>query len=460
MKKTLILLLGATLICSLGSMCEAPSGSGEEGMFSGDETSTATQTWDMLLYLEEEGICRDGLAGSGASDPDVPAVYFPGLTVSRSSYEVEGEIPEVNMLGYYLVPPEMTGSPAYELGSPVRVRFKYLADADGQGVNYFLVRIMDGDLFRVPLKATGREIAAGEPRTVDFSYTPASPDEFGLQFITGLSSGTDSIYLDELEVFAGDTLLFSDDFESGDYSARASLNSLIYRIPFFPLTPAGSVSLQDGLTLEGTNTLRFQGGRTFQLYGQGSETEDFSGFMVNYVRSGVSSSFYGESMFMDQGSVLMGDYYGVDNVTQTTCSESGFAVASVNPKGNADLSGDWTVSVQAECEEPDLFIPDPDTGGMLTYSAAPFYVQRVLMIHQGESFNSVYGDSISSVMGITSGNAGMFVFSWGDDNAARLMGSYDKETGVLAGQLQGQLPVGGQTCTISQGRFSVMVASP
>ncbi len=461
MKKSLLLILGSLLVCSMGSMCETPSSGGGGGLMSTGETSSTEQSWDLILMLEMEGeggLCDKGLAGSGASDPDIPGVYFPGIKVDKSSYELEGEIPEVHMLGYYLIPPDMIpAADSTGLAGPMRVKFKYLADAENQGINYFLVRIVDGDLFHVPLRIDGRNLAAAEPQRVDFTYTPESPQDFALQFITGLSSSSDSIYIDDLEVWSGSTLLFSDDFDSGDYSSMMPLGSNIYRIPFYPQTPAGSVSLQSGLTLEGAQSLMFQGGRTFQLYGQGSQSEDFSGFMVNYVRSGLSGSFYGESMFMDEGKVLMGDYYGTDNVTVKNCSETGYALASINPQGNADLSGGWTFSVQAECEEAGVFLADPQTGGMLTYSKAPFYVTRYLMIHQGGPFNSVHDDTISSVMGLTAGTAGMFMFSWGDGNTARLMGSYDKENKILAGQVQGTLPVNGQTCTITQGRFSVMV---
>jgi len=457
MKKIGMLFLGALLICSMGSMCETPSsGGGGGGLFSTGETSSDTQQWDLLLLLEE-GLCEDGLAGSGASDPDVPAIYFPGISVDASEFELSGEVPEVHMLGYYIIPPEMIPSAAFELGSPVRVEFEYLADAEAGGVNYFLVRLIDGDRFLVPLRVSGRDITSGGPQKVSFSYTPEAPQDFGLQFISGLSSASDSVYIDNLEVWSGDNLLFADDFEAGDYSVITPVLPNLFRIPFYPSTPAGSAGLQSGTTLEGAQTFQFQGGRTFQLYGQGTETDEFSGFMVNYVRSGISTSFYGESMFLDQGKVLMGDYYGVDNVTTQNCSESGYALATINPKGNVDLSGNWTLSVQAMCEEDGLGIADPATGGMATYSAAPFYVTRYLMVHQGAGFNSAFGDSISSVMGLTSGTAGMFMLSWGTGNAAQLMGSYDKDSGILSGQIQGSLPVGGQTCTITEGMFSVMV---
>jgi hypothetical protein len=455
------------LVIGLGvQMCDSPSGGGGGGggLFGGGGGSTSTSTWDMMIILTGTTACDLGLPGMGpgmdlsaAAPLDVSAgAYFPGLQVLLSDFQYDGEIPEVAALKYAVTAPGMVMA-----GDGVHVHFVYETAADGEDGDYFLVRISDGDLFRIPVQARGLAMAGGIRREVNYYYV-ARADGFEMQFIAGLSSGADAVYIDELEVQAAGIPVFADPFDAGDYQNQFMVDEVALRLPLLPLKPSGSIGLVDDALNPGNFRLMIEGGRHYNIYGQGASMGGFSGAVLNYyyIDPDPTLNFFGQSMVGQQGSMFFGTFEGFDS--DKNCKEYGYALISVNSTGDADLSGIWTLQMDALCGAPN----DGDSVHLIIGTTAdppvpgldPVSVYKVSSnIYLGYPFTSPAGDYFTFMAGLTMGSAGIVSLSAETGESVQMFGSYDRSTGVFAGQLMGTLPLAAGQCDIEQGVFMAII---
>jgi hypothetical protein len=473
-KVALILIIGLS-----AQTCDSPSGGdGGGGLFGGGGSSTAALTWDMMIVLTGSTACDLGLPGMGpgmdlsalelpgpgaaASLLDLSAgVYFPGLRVNLSDFQYDGHIPEVAALKYAVMAPGMVMA-----GDAVHVHFVYEAAADGEDGDYFLVRISDGDLFRIPAQARGAAMAAGTRIEVNYTYVARS-DGFEMQFIVGLSSGADAVYIDELEVHAAGVPVFADPFDAGDYQNQFVVDGVALRLPMLPLYPSGSIGLVDDALNPGNLRLMIEGGRYYNIYGTGASMDGFSGAVLNYTFVDEldpldPATFFGQSLAMQLGSMFFGRYEGFDSLVDQNCYEEGYVLISMNPAGDADLSGVWTLQVDAPCGPPNEgdsvhWIIGPPAYPPIP-GLDPVSVGKVSSnIYLGYPFTSPDGDSFPFMAGLTMGSVGIVSLSAETGESAQMFGSYDRSTGVFAGQLMGSLPLPAGECNVAKGAFMAII---
>lgn len=457
MKRMFIIVGAAALMALAGASCELlPLDD------SSDSTSikSSNQSWDVMFMLNEgEQPCPGGFVGRGASTevpgmslPSLGAAYFPGLLVSHSDLEDKGGVPEVTILAYTEVPQMginaalLQNGYVVNAGDPVSVSFTYQAMADGANGDYFLARIIDGDRFLVPVQARGATMAEGAVRTVSYSYV-AQADGFMMEMIVGLGDPGDQFYLDDVVVRAGNTTVMVDDFE--DMLTQTNMPPYgMMRLPFLPMTGAGSLApVQPGLVVGSTTAVMLQGGQNFGLYGQGGSSGGYSGKILIFDDS--LAPFYGYSQLMGMGNSFMGVYQGYDDTISTTCEENGQALVSVNPSGNADLSGVWQLTVQGTCQDGSVLYEMVGDTVVPNYLGEDITVQKVLLFFVGLTFQTASGASMDTY-GLTLGNSGLFVMDSGATQV-QLIGSYNKSTGVFAGQLMGAWPTASGACVFPGG---------
>jgi len=451
MKKTLILLIAAIGLSLTGAVCDSDDGGGGGGggLFSTDVGGGGYESWDMFLMLEGEP-CAEGFPGSGAGmlglmggDDQfglMPAGgLFLGPMVPSNGYESEADVPEVYILGYAAI-----AEGAVFAGDAVNVRFSYRADADGRNGDYFLARAIDGHRYRTISSAYLNFMGLDVPVPVNYSYI-ATDDGFGLMFMIGLSSAADVFYLDDLQVYVNGNPLFADNFEAGDYQGPPQpLSAQIIRVAMVPDSQTGQVVLQDQVVLEGANTLMATGGRYFLLSGFAAAMDGINGAALNLAYGGLDP-YYGQIGGADAFGVgvLQGIYEGWNMpLHDPECVEFGQAMIQRAPAGAVDVSGRWTLRLDAVCEEPGVLVGE---------TIKPVDVSRLLFAFMGNPVPTKGGQLVIPA-GFSMGNfAAMSLILASDPaNMAQLFGVYDPETGILAGQIMGVLPApGGGLCTVA-----------
>lgn len=451
MKRTIVVLALIALAGSIGLNCGGSGGGG--GGLLGSAAKYSGESWDAVVMVNGLTACSQGLAGMGAGLAPFTAGLFPGLEVKNDGYEYKADVPEVKVLAYFVIAPGVVAA-----GDSVRVRFRFQAAADGADGDYFLARIIDGERFRSPAEARRGEMKANQPVAVNYGFR-ASSDSLALMFIVGLSSPADAFYLDDLQVTLKGAPFITDNFEAGSYTAPAPLSASVMRFPFLPLYPTGTIAPAATVVLEGTQSLKITGGRFFQLYGQYSTSQGVTGAFLDYVGSNPLIPFFGQTQALRMGGMYLGDYMGFDNATLPTCTERGNALFAIKPSGNADLSGHWTLRLNAACQEPGVFIGETIADVPPFAAGDPVSIFRNLLIFGGYPFATADGDLIDSVLGTSMGTAGMMMLqSTGEGTEAQLIGNYDPTTGVFAGQIMGALPAAGaNTCTVTAGQFMAFI---
>ncbi|HUT52288.1 MAG TPA: hypothetical protein VM658_02755 [bacterium] len=457
MKRLIVLAALVALAGAFGVNCQTSSGGGGGGLFSMGDTETSFPVWDMV-FMVTGATCPKSFAGSGAElslpGQEVPMTggIFPGVKVVNSGYEYDADVPEVSILAYYLTAP-------VNPGDTIVVHFTYQAEADGEHGDYFLVRIIDGDRFRVPVQDRGLAMAQGVPKIVNYSSV-AQGSSFAVQFIVGLSDPTDALYLDDVKVRVAGVEVIADNFEAGTYEGLAALGPAMFRLDLRPTHPAPGSSFgpQAGVVLEGTQSLGITGGRYFQLYGQGATMNGISALVLTYADPSLPP-FFGQSQAAFLGGIYLGDYLAYDNAVATTCSEQGQLLIAPNNSGNADISGVWYLTLDASCDDGDSV--HVAIGNPLPPHAAgdPVSVANAFGTFVGYGF-SINGDPITNIFGLTLGNAGVISMSYGPASA-QLVGGYDKSSGVFAGQILGAIPKGGGlgVCAVTSGTFLALIDS-
>jgi len=230
-----------------------------------------------------------------------------------------------------------------------------------------------------------------------------------------------------------------------------------------PAYPQGAMALEGNTVLQGAKTLRFTGGRYFQFFGFGSSAGGMSTIIATYNNPDLlMRAFYGESEAALLGSVFVGDYSAWDQKPgKDNCQEYGSMVAAINPSGNANLSGVWTLRVDALCAETVNGMPLV-IGETIGNPVPPHQAGQPISVFQttlpfafsAYPFINANGDPFDIFMGMSMGPAGFFAMASGS-NTAQLAGFFDPDTSVLAGQLLGKLPApGGSVCTVQTGKGS------
>jgi len=449
MKRVFLSALAVVIAALLFSSCleDDDDEGGAAGLFGGAGGGSAPQTWDMMLILEGTPCAKSFAARGAGIDSSFPGGYFPGLRVSAGDYETRGSAPEVKMVAYLNNP----GLFPVSAGDDLTLSFSYQAQADGDEGDYFLARIADGDRFIVPAEVRGGAMAAGSSVTVQRSFT-AQGNGFMVQFIIGLSSPADSFFLDDVSLSKGSTLVFLDRLNDVS-SAFTPVAPYGLRALFLPLDPSGGFASAPGLIAGSTFSMKATGGTWFQLYAQGASAGEFSGQIMTY--TDPVPDFIGETKAIARQSAYMGDYYAHENDSMPGCEEFGSALISVNPSGNADLSGVWTLRVEMLCGGSLAWgetVGSP--GGHL--AGDPVSVYRQMMAFGGYPFTTASGANINSMQGLTLGDAGVFLLSSAGTDT-QLFGAYDRGSGVFAGQMAGTWPTPFGTCTIIQGQFTAYV---
>lgn len=414
-------------------------------------TETSFPVWDLMLMVSG-ATCPMGFPESGAGNPSIPGGIFPGLQVTSTGYEYDADVPEVSVLAYYVIAPGVVNP-----GDTVVVHFTYQAAADGVHGDYFLVRIVDGDVFHVPAQDRGLAMSLNSPKTVNFSYV-AQTGGFGIQFIVGLSDLTDAFYLDNLEIRAHGAVVVTDLFEAGVYPGITGLSPSVVRVGLPPTHPRGTFGLEAGVVLEGTQSLGVTGGRYFQLYGQGASSGGVSGLVLTYADPNPLDPFFGQTQAMFQGGVYQGDYLGYDNGVAPACTEQGQALIAANNAGNADISGVWYLTLDAQCQDGQIVHTVAGNPAPPHAAGDPVSIASVMGAFQGYDFTTADGDLFNNIIGMTLGKAGVLMMSYGG-NSAQLVGGYDKASGVFAGLVMGALPENGGpgVCVVTQGQFVAVI---
>jgi hypothetical protein len=468
MMKRVIVLAALVMLAGLfGVRCSTPESAGGS-LFSAGPTVTSFPTWDMVFMLTSSTVCAQSFAerGAGLALPAMPVAMaggispdaapaqlglpvaggiFPGVKVKYTGYEYDADIPEVSILAYYYAGPPVVP------GDTVVVHFSYQADADGEHGDYFLVRISDGDVFRVPVEIRGSALAAATTRTVNYKYT-AQADTLSIQFITGLSDASDAVYLDDVQVRVAGVEVAADDFESAPYQEDLTLIGSAYRLSLRP-------GYRTVTALEETLSLQITGGHYFQLYGQGASAGGVTAAVLMYTDPDLQHLFQGESSAVFQGGIFLGNYKAYDDVVNTACAEEGQLVVAPNNKGNADISGVWYLTLDATCDEAGDSVHAAIGNPLPPHAAGdPVSMANVFGAFAGYPF-SLNGDVMTNIFGLTLGKAGLVSMSSGV-GPVQLVGAYDKASGVFAGQILGVLPLsGGGTCTVSSGTFVAVIDS-
>ena len=404
--------------------------------------------WDLLLLAQSE-TCSNGFVERGY-DPlsplaallegiDIPysAGFFPGLKVVQSSYEFDADIPQMTI---YTVLLDQPGSPAPSKvlpGDSVFISFTYnVINADGKDGDFFIVRITDGGRFVVPVKLRSGDLSEAGEKTVNYKYT-AKSHGFAMNFITGLSSGDE-----EISVSVNSIRVAGSEIASGNLLCGPTMSDE-----------------ECGFTATGDSY--------FQFYGQGAEFNGVEALIATYSNADIYVPFYGQSMAAKINNAYFGDYYANNNFNDIPepdqCSESGNLLIAVNPKGNAEISGWWDLSIQASCSEivPGEVAPSAAVGYVETAFTTPVYVS--FMPHVVNIFTSmdnpvdVFGNVYGSIVAFTIGDSAT-VLLFTNDTQTVLAGVYDASQGGLVGQVEGTIKeAGGGICVIEEGQFFIPI---
>ncbi len=466
MKRAAALVLVILAAFTITISCSSDPGGGGGGLFDMGGEKTYFD-WDML-FLVMGDTCPKGFAGSGsglslevlpgASLPIQGLGLYPGVRGKTDGTQWEATIPEVKTLHFSI----LGEAGVVSEGDQVKVHFIYKAAADAENGDYFLARISDGDRFLYAAKLRGGAMDANVASEADYSYT-AQADGFGLQFIIGLSGPADVFYLDELEIYVNDVLVWADYFEAGDYTQPQFLpdagNPVFVRVAALPYHQLGEFGLSADDVLEGANSLKVTGGRYFTMYGQGGEFDGFAGVILNFHDPDPLDPYIGESMAMKQSSSYIGTYKGYDDVP-ADCAEEGSLMIAEDPSGNADISGVWTIQISGYCDagggtQEEFLMQYSDLDG--TYALGdPVSVAKFHTLFLGYPFADPYGNAFSSPIGLTMGESGVLILSWEymtNPMMAQFAGVYDKSSGVIQGQVLGALPkADGSPCVLIEGQ--------
>jgi hypothetical protein len=269
--------------------------------------------------------------------PDMGANVLIGIQAQTSDYLIEGDIPEIYLLNF--------STEALNNGDDIQVSYKRKLFSDKDDGDFLYVRLVNHRDYE-----TVEEVRERDERDVrQVSYETTARGSFlGLIFSVGLSSSKDKVILDDFEVKVNGMSIFFEDFDDGSLEDGLTL--------LFSPEEKGSAGFTASAEelISGTQSYRFQGGRLFHLYGQQAEFEGTEGMLFNLTDGSIGGSFFlGAFMGATLQGIVSGMYSG-RNYDSSCTEEGGFFVAT-EPKGSADASGTWQITMDAElanCDDP------------------------------------------------------------------------------------------------------------
>ena len=266
-----------------------------------------------------------------------------GIKTSQNDSNLSGVVLEENILSLNLV----------EVSAGDIIRLCYQRRLEGANDNsFFWTRAVNanqfldleyhqGDDFNQQAKKTCQEFIAGA-------------DELRIDFISALESASDIIWLDEVEVFKNNQLIFSDDFESGDFKndLPAPQKRWELRSPEYMFGGAGISSIKP---LLGNYSYRVVGGRALGLSGSvlenvSTQYASFLGQVQGMKISGVLFEIYENKaggFFATFSGNLVNNQSAIGTFggRGTDCQESGQFILSINAKDIYPLNQSWQMSL-------------------------------------------------------------------------------------------------------------------
>jgi len=320
-----------------------------------------------------------------------------GLLLNRSEYQLSGDVPESSLLLFSTNP----FIPVIAPGNTIGISYTREMVSDGAGGDFLLVRFQN-DRALSTIESIRSQSASLQ--TINATFT-ANGIFFGLEFISGLSSATDYIRLDDFIVRINGIEVFRDDFEAG--ALKNGLPNYLWQSAK-PLTMLGSAEVCNSDPISGTYSYCINGGRSFKVYGQGMSAGGISALQFTFSDGSLGSSYFvGGFLGMFQGPLLVGSYQGRNY--DGDCTEKGEFFANINPTETPNLTGNYTIQIQGElknCDDPE------DEQAILLQITAPTMLQ-VNSLFGGMLTGMTPGtDSLGntvSAQGIVNGNSLMLL---------------------------------------------------
>lgn len=406
--------------------------------------------------------CPGGLFGAMAPPAEAPLPFGPLIAGSQ------GEIPLVQM--------EQTGSnlsavipeehvltlalPGAAVGDSISISYSRSVNwADPNG-DFFLVQAVNGaemnTLEFVSSESPGRTL---DRRRLTFR---ANSVNLTIDFIFGLSGPENVVLLDRIQVLKNGTPWFQDDFVGPNFSNDLAPLAQRWQVRS-PAQAQGSVGISDATPLQGTYSVRAEGGAVWNLQGAiltgaGLLGLNLAGFDTQQAVEGVTLEVFETEVFnfltslagLEQGrGALAGTFRG--EASDHSCLEQGTFLSSLNASGLAEVEGRWTLHLEGEAQACLSAVEFGDTLGpfQVTQTGRTFYADPQTPIVDK------YGNP-SHLFGTVNGPA--VVFFLGDFQRvsvrrATLAGVAAGNT--VAGALFGILPFArGEECEVT-GTFTV-----
>jgi len=358
MKKRLC--LGLALLAMAAAMtfgCESSS-SGSGLSFASLAGPSRNQRWDLMLTNTSASTCPTGLF---EGFPNVPAAIKaeikklypamplpnfsfslgPALEVKTTSYSLEANIPEVYVLSFSTLP-SLLGPTGVKNGDKIQVQYTRRITSDHKDGDFLAVRLTNYRSFEFIEDLFDLKMKTGAAKTITYTAT-AEGDFLGLDFIVGLSGPADYVILDDVSITVNGTPLLTENFE--DLSLTPGPYLWLDVIPSQALGSAG-LTAGAGEVIAGAQSLKFQGGRLFHLYGQKAEQQGVEAAELTLTDGSVQSTYWlGSFMGASLGEALAGTYDGKN--FDSSCQEKGMFFANLDSPGYADGGGTWTLAVDA-----------------------------------------------------------------------------------------------------------------
>jgi len=378
--------------------------------------STKTNTSDVSLSIVSGTVSQKCIYGLFKSFPgidlspmgaNIQLSSARGLLLNRSEYQLSGDAPESSLLLFSTNP----FIPAIAPGDTIGISYAREMVSDRAGGDFLLVRFQN-DRALSTIESIRNESASLQTTNATFT---ANGIFFGLEFISGLSSASDYIRLDDFIVRINGAEVFRDDFETS--ALKNGLPNYLWQ-PAKPLTMLGSAGVCDTNPVSGTYSYCINGGRSFKVYGQGMSAGGISGLQFTLSDGSLGSSYFvGGFLGKFSGPLLVGSYQGRNY--EGDCREKGEFFANINPALTPDLTGNYTIQIQGQlknCDDPE------EEQAILLQITAPAMLQ-VNSLFGGMLTGMAPGiDSLGntvSAQGIVNGNSLMLIINTSIPASAR-----------------------------------------
>jgi hypothetical protein len=340
-----------------------------------DNTSTVTTVLSGGTYICYPEPCVGGLYQAGVPGVSWAQTYlmsgqvdFPSIEISQEDSNFIGTVPEIMVLSLTLS--------GHQINDEISVEYHRRIEWDGQGGDFFRTRVTNGDLLSdiEYVNASNMEY----PDRYSSLIFPARSDIVRVDFIFGLSSFNDRIWLDELTEKVNEVVVFSDSFSTSAFQDDLA-GELMRWEARKPSRKNGELSISTQQPLEGTHSVLAQGGDSRIIEGYILTSSDilspwmFSGLggsdgltygdtiNLDYETIGVSNIVF--SVFDQGGGGFYSSFAGTleeDDLAAGTfggeegdhsCVEDGQFFAAINNTYILNVNGNWTMVLTGEAED-------------------------------------------------------------------------------------------------------------